>query len=92
MSNNGTVQHLYFRLQKFTKLVRQFVNCSRESFLVRREFQTSLKFLANISSIPRIIDDASEPPHIFGELLEPKMLNFAIFPKFASFSNHLCAP
>ena len=59
---NGKVQHSYFRLQKFAKHVQGFVNCSRESFLVRREFQKSLKFLANVSSIPRTIDYASEPP------------------------------
>ena len=94
---NGKVQHSYFRLQKFAKLVQGqqgFVNCSRESFLVRREFKKSLKFLANVSSIPRTIDNASEPPRMFGELLEPKiwMLDFAIFSTFASFANCLRFP
>ena len=37
-------------------------NCLWESFLVRREFFKSLKFLANVSSIPRKIYDSSEPP------------------------------
>ena len=68
---NGRVQHSYSRLQKFTKHAQGFVNCSRELFLVRHEFQKSLKFLANVSSIQRTIDDASEPPHMFGKLLEP---------------------
>ena len=47
--------HSHFRLQKFAKHARGFgsvTNCSWESFLVRREFQTSLKFFANVSSIP----------------------------------------
>ena len=54
--------------------------CLRQSFLVLREFQKLLKFLANVSSILRTLDDASEPPCMFGKLLEPKirMLNFAI--------------
>ena len=42
-------------LQKIAKPSRMFgsvVNCSRASFLVRREFQNFLKFLANVSRIP----------------------------------------
>ena len=69
---NCQVQHSYFRLQKFAKHARRFVKCSRTSVLVRREFQKSLKFLANVSNIPRTIDDASEPPRMFGELLSLK--------------------
>ena len=56
MSKNGKVQQSYFMLQKIAKPSRGFgsvVNyCSRASFLVRREFQKVLKFLANVSRIP----------------------------------------
>ena len=94
-------KHSYFRLQKFAKHARGFgsiINCLRESYLVRREFQKSLKFLKNDSSIfgrlRQTIEDASEPLRMFGERLEPKirMLDFAIFWTFASFANRLRAP
>ena len=55
MSKNGKVQQSYFMLQKIAKPSRGFgsvVNCSRASFLVRREFQKVLTFLANVSRIP----------------------------------------
>ena len=55
MYANVENQHSYFRLQNVAKHARGFgsvVNCSRESFFVRPEFQKSLKFLANVSSIP----------------------------------------
>ena len=51
-------------------------------------------FFANVSSLPWPIDDASEPPHKFGKLFEPRlwMLDFAMFSTFSSFANCLCAP
>ena len=52
---NCKVQQSYFMLQKIAKPSRGFgsvVNSSRASFLVRREFQKILKFLANVSRIP----------------------------------------
>ena len=89
---NGKVQHSYFRLQKFAKHAQGFVNCLWESFLVRQEFLKSFKFLANVCSTPRTIDDASEPPRMFGKHLEPKirMLDFAIFFDFCILSWIVC--
>ena len=73
------------------KLFRHFWEqiTTRDAGNVRYKFQTFLKFPPNKKRLLRTIDDASEPPRMFGELLEPKirMLDFAIFSTFASFAN-----
>ena len=82
--------------EHMTKLFRHFWEqiTTREAGNVRYKFQTFLKFPLNKKRFLRTIDDASEPPRMFGELLEPKirMLDFAIFSTFASFTNRSRVP
>ena len=68
------------------------LNMCGSNFYFGRNFK-KLKFLANVSSISRTIDNVSEPRRMFGKLLEPKiqMLDFVISSTFASFANRSCS-
>ena len=94
MSKNGKVQHSYFGLQQFAKHALGFVNCLRESFLVRREFLKVWNFLRTFPAFREQLMTLLNPRTCLANFWSVKYecWTLEIFSTFASFANRLCAP